>query len=26
MIPTYDVEQVSGKYQQILSEFSTIDC
>lgn len=24
--PTYDLEQVSEKYQQILSEFSTIDC
>ena len=24
--PTYDVEQVSEQYQQILSEFSTIDC
>jgi hypothetical protein len=26
IIPTYDLEQVSEKYQQILSEFSTIDC
>ncbi|GAP99909.1 hypothetical protein [Leptolyngbya sp. NIES-2104] len=25
VIPTYDLEQVSGKYQQILSEFSAID-
>lgn len=24
--PTYDLEHVSEKYQQILSEFSTIDC
>lgn len=24
--PTYDLEQVSEKYQQILSEFSSIDC
>lgn len=24
--PTYDFEQVSEQYQQILSEFSTIDC
>lgn len=24
--PTYDLEQVSEKYQQILSEFSAIDC
>lgn len=26
IIPNYDWEQVSEKYQQILSEFSTIDC
>lgn len=26
IIPTYDFEQVSEQYQQILSEFSTIDC
>ena len=26
MTPTYDLEQVGNKYQQILSEFSTIDC
>lgn len=26
MTPEYDLEQVGDKYQQILSEFSTIDC
>lgn len=26
IFPTYDSEKVLGKYQQILSEFSTIDC
>lgn len=26
IIPTYDLDQVSEKYQQIISEFSTIDC
>jgi hypothetical protein len=26
IVPTYDWEQVSEKYQQILSEFSTVDC
>jgi len=26
MLPNYNLEQVSEKYQQILSEFSTIDC
>jgi hypothetical protein len=25
MAPNYDLEQVSAKYQQILSEYSTID-
>lgn len=26
VIPTYDLEKVSEKYQQLLSEFSSIDC
>lgn len=26
IVPTYDLDEVSGKYQQILSNFSTIDC
>ena len=26
IVPNYDLEQVSKRYQQILSEFSTIDC
>ncbi|NJL23178.1 MAG: hypothetical protein HC895_23920 [Leptolyngbyaceae cyanobacterium SM1_3_5] len=26
VLPTYDLEKVSEKYQQILTEFSTVDC